>query len=534
MVQTGTDSDGKTTFYADTNSSCNLLYAFSKDYKTDVLVEKDGEFFSTDESLVTTMANLMGLGFLMDEDDPTFYSVGFSSDEEGKLSFTLHPYAKCESYFQDESLTGPFEDVGMASYSPLEAYIEQNPFDSKNTLSEERAIPLNADMGKAITDIEVVYDDGIKEKDSTTERNYASDRTTTIYQTKTTRTRRDYYRAKASDVEEGLEEGGVYELRLEADNTIEKDPIEGISYEEVGGKPSLYLEDILSGSTRDGDYYFYHGYQADDFLTFLTGYHFLDTEELCLKVGENGIESLEASFGYGNEAYDENLQLVPYHYEATITFAAYEAIPDLAPFPEDEESQKVDAILANSVSGTYSYTAYDTAMKNDEGTYMRKETIISDSDVLVLDYGFTGDFEEIKGYRKNDENSFIPYEVTYADGTYTAKALSSPVPGKLSDYFTPLSVSPAVLTFLSDDVLVPKEGVKGFYGRIPTYENGKYIVDDSLRIEVDDETDKTMTFHLDAQSTVDEDGTEYRVELSYDFVIENIGTTMVDLSFLGN
>lgn len=48
-----------------------------------------------------------------------------------------------------------------------------------------------------------------------------------------------------------------------------------------------------------------------------------------------------------------------------------------------------------------------------------------------------------------------------------------------------------------------------------------------------DETDKTMTFHLDAQSIVDEDGTEYRVELSYDFVIENIGTTTVDLSFLG-
>lgn len=425
--------------------------------------------------------------FVLDKNNLAFYSVGFSSDEEGKLSFTLQPYAKYESYFQDESLSGTFEDVGTASYSPLEAYIEQNPFDSKNTLSEERATPLNADMGKAITDVEVVYDDGIKEKDSTTERNYSSDRTTTIYQTNTTRTRRDYYRAKASDVEEGLEEGGVYELRLEADNTIEKDPIEGISYEEVGGKPSLYLEDILSGSTRDGDYYFYHGYQADDFLTFLTGYHFLDTEELRLKVGENGIESLQASFGYGNEAYDENLQLVPYHYEATITSAAHEAIPDLAPFPEDEESQKVETILADTVSGTYSYTAYDTAMKNDEGTYMRKETIVSESDVLVLDYGFTGDLEEIKGYQKNDENSLIPYEVTYENGKYTAKALSSPVPGKLSDYLTPISVSPSVLTFLSDDVLVPKEGVKGFYGRIPTYENGKYIVDDSLRIEVDDE-----------------------------------------------
>lgn len=488
MAVTGTDEKGQTTFYADTNSSCNLLYAFSTSYGADVLEEKDGEVLSTDEGLVTTLSNLMGLGFLMDEDDPTFYSVSFAFVSADSLSFTLHPYAKYESYFQGEDLTGTFGDVLSASDGSLDAFVRTNPFAASNTLPADKASILDADAAEVVTDVTIVYDDGVEEKDSETIRNYDDERTTTLYQEGDETTRRDYYKAMASDVSDDLLEGGVYERRLEADNTVTKDPIVGVQYEEVGGKPSLYLNDILSGTTKDGENYFYHGYQADAFLTFLTGYNFLNTETLCLTVGEGGIERVEATFGYGNQAYDENLQLVPYHYEAVITFQPHADIPDLQPYEETEESEKVDAVLKNTVSGTYSYTAYDTKMKNDDGTYMRDTTIVSADDVLLLSYGFTGELVGIKGYRKKDENSLVPYEVTQDEnGTYVVTALSAAIPGKLEDCYTKLSVAGEVLSYASSGVLTPKDGVKGFYGRIPTYENGKYLVDDSVKIQVDGE-----------------------------------------------
>ncbi len=493
-VLLGTQVTSSNQYVTDINSNYNSLSLISDSYTADLLTDNyDGTFTLENDSSDTLKVTLLGiLGYVLGYDASLLGYVSgatLTSLSDGALDIQFNLLTAYVGQIDDELLHATISDVGSSEVTLLEEFIVSNPFDNE-TLSSDNADVLKRTEGKTISSVDLVAIDpytGVEERVEvgTFEINFDEDHLFSVMTQSGKKSYENFYRNSGDYLVDGVAEGNGYSININYNNELVYTDA-GEDFDSLVGDRGLsQLDDILSLSYQNADgSYTYHGTDADNYLLYLTGGLSVSSVSYLTFEVENGqVTSVSARYG------QDTLYGITYYYSINLTFDEKDDFEDPAVFTQEANEGDKEALTEafehfNSQT-TYSYKYYDLEDKESSPTnYDYTQVYVSEDISLTISY-YSG-YTVYKGTVDNGDGTLEDFELTYANGTYTATTSSDKYTGSLEDA-NEITINPLVLESSDENTYTPRPYVTNLAEGIIDDVRALYMDDYTFTLSLDDD-----------------------------------------------